>query len=149
MAESETFVVFDHHLLRVALSEEKSLESEALNTLIKQCPSRLLFDDSQGVLGRLYQELLRPNFQLIRTQLLSRVESEDKIVERRRRSPVERVPRRQIRDWKLFEAALAVRPTFIVTSVRQWLNHGRRFEQQYNLRILSAGEFTQLMERQP
>lgn len=143
MGESGALIVFDHHFLAVAISDHNSPESEALETLVIHCPNRLIIGDSQGRLRSIYEELLgRERFALIAAELRARVSPENKLVARRRRWPVDDIPHRQVRYWKLFSAALAVRPTCIVTRIDAWKDHAENFESEYNTRILYADEFT-------
>ena len=149
MSDSGSLVVFDHHFLAKAVTDSASPESEALDALRRHCPNKLLFNDSQGRLQEIYEELLGPRFPFIFTELLTRLGTEDKMVARRQRWPVGEIPRRQIRYWQLFGAALAVRPTYIVTGIDVWRRHAEQFEDEYSTRILYPDEFTNLLGQIP
>ena len=142
MGQPAGLVATDHHFLEVALSRSESAEAEALNCLFRYCPSRLVIDDSRGVLGGVYIELMGAPFRAIQAELLARAQSTDKLVTGRRRFPVASIPSRQVRYAGLLRAVLAIRPRYIMTRVDQWRNQRQRFENEYDLEILSAEQFT-------
>ncbi len=144
MAEAR-LVIFDPFVLRAAVFQEStSVQHQALETLIKNCPNRLILDDEQGALNVAYSMELGGQFPLVRAQLTEILgPSVDKIVRGGRPRGIGsfRLPTRS--HVNFVRPALALRPAYLVTQIPRLLATAQDAEKAFAIRVVSAHQYIQ------
>lgn len=144
MAEGEVLVVFDPFVLASAFSGETGPESEALSFLLDHCSHRLIWDDKLGKLQSAYaKDLPGGTLGLIR----GRVQEDDlrrKLRIRAGPSPIGVVPGLRRQHDLFLSAALAVRPHYIVTGIRQFLPLAGQVQRDFGVSVLAPVDYAAL-----
>lgn len=142
MGDSRRFAVFDPFVLAKAVSGEVSSdEYAALEVLKQKCANSLVVDDEQGRLGTVYKTDLKGIFPFVQTQLLERLQFEEKIVLSSRVFGIGtlQLPRRS--HIRFARSALALRPTYLVTQIPNLLRAAEQLSQRYNTWVVSPADF--------